>query len=110
MRYEVSGPGGRRWRIFLMQFKLGTAHDGFDIIASHDLGASISGDAAFGPLLRRRDASGRQRPLDLPSVGAASGRIGSRLSVTHLCFGDEDSDTCQVTLKVDRRADREAGE
>jgi len=99
MRYEVSGPGGRLWQIFLMQFKLGSAHDGFDIIASHDLAASAS--AAI--------PSGHYFAVAMHLAGNGHWicrRSARRLqeaapdTVTHLCFGDEDSDTCQVTLKV----------
>ncbi len=99
MRYEVSGPGGRRWRLFLMQFKLGTAHDGFDIIASRDLAASASATLPAGhyfAVAMHLAGNGHwichRSARRLEESGAAA--------VTNLCFGEEDSDTCQVTLKV----------
>ena len=99
MRYEVSGPGGRRWQIFLMQFKLGAAHDGFDIIASHDLAASASAPLPRGHYFAVA--------MHLASNGhwichRSARRVeeAEPATVTHLCFGDEDSDICQVTLRV----------
>jgi len=97
MRYEVSGPGGRRWQIFLMQFKLGAAHDGFDTIASHNLVTSASATIP----------SGRYFAVAMHLAGNGHWichRSARRLkesepdTVTHLCFGDDE--TCQVTLKV----------
>ncbi len=104
MRYEVSGPGGRRWQIFLMQFKLGAAHDGFDIIAAHDLASHDLAAATSATL-----PSGHYFAVAMHLAGNGHWichRSARRLEesepdvVTHLCFGDDDGDTCQVTLKV----------
>ncbi len=101
MRYETGGPGGRHWRIFLMQFKLDTAHDGFDIVASQDLAAAGSGTLPSGryfAVAMHLAANGHW--ICHPSARRLQASEAS--TVTRLCFttGDEDSDTCQVTLKV----------
>ena len=100
MRYEAGGPGGRRWRIFLMQFNPGTAHDGFGIVASQDLAAAGSGALSSGryfAVAMHLAANGHW--ICHPSARRLQASEAS--TVARLCFtGDEDSDTCQVTLKV----------
>ena len=97
MRYEVGGPGGRRWQIFLMQFKLGAAHDGFDIIASHDLASSASATLPSGHYFAvAMHLAGNGHWICHRSAQRL--KESEPAAVTHLCFGDDD--TCQVTLKV----------
>src|SRR5437763_1092145 len=39
MKYNIANHGGSRWNLLLMQFEPGSAHDGFEIVASHELAA-----------------------------------------------------------------------
>jgi hypothetical protein len=101
MTYQVANRGGSRWRLLLMQFQPGTAHDGFEIVASQDVPADIKdvdGNLAPGQyfaVAMYRGAEGRwicpdyTRQKDRPPSG----------SVGEICFGD-DPQSCLVTLTV----------
>jgi hypothetical protein len=100
MTYRVANSGGRRWRLLLMQFQEGGAHDGFDIVATRDLApraAHVSGSLGAGQyfavaMYGRRGlwiCPGYAHEKDAPPAGA----------VSQICYGDDPSD-CPVTLTV----------
>ncbi len=100
MTYRVANRGGRRWRLLLMQFHEGGAHDGFDIVAARDLApgaAHLDGSLNAGQyfavaMYGRRGlwiCPGYAHEKDTPPAGA----------VSQICYGDDPSD-CPVTLTV----------
>jgi hypothetical protein len=103
MWYEAAGSGGRRWKLFLMQFAPGAAHDGFEIIASNEAATTTTGRLEPGRyfvVAMHLARSGHwvchasARPLD------AASRV-----VKGLCFSDDDSSSCAVTLTVKEATD-----
>src|SRR5277367_6744430 len=51
MTYQVVNHGGSRWQLLLMQFEPGSAHDGYEVVASQELSAGagqVSGALAPG--------------------------------------------------------------
>jgi hypothetical protein len=99
---EIDGRSSR-WRVFFMQFEAGAAHDGFDIVAQKDPTGSSSvplGAGQYFVVALYRATSGhwicpeRAEKSESPPSGA----------IASLCFGEEESSACAVTLTV-----REAG-
>ncbi|MGH7987326.1 MAG: hypothetical protein ACREQX_13690 [Candidatus Binataceae bacterium] len=94
--YSVAN-GGRGWVLTLMQFQLGTGHDGFTVISTRTLGESITGHLAAGSyyavaMYRRGDrwiCPGYAREADEPKPGV----------VADLCYGESFGD-CRVRLSV----------
>ncbi len=100
MTYRAANRGGRRWRLLLMQFQEGGAHDGFGIIAARDLApgaAHVSGSLGagryFAVVMYARGGvwicPGYAHEKDNPPAGA----------VSEICYGDDPSD-CPVSLTV----------
>src|SRR5216684_7608774 len=48
MQYEATARSGRQWRIFFMLYSPDSAHDGFDIVKSQEIGSR--GDPQMGSL------------------------------------------------------------
>ena len=48
MQYEATARSGRQWRIFFMLYSPDSAHDGFDIVKSQEIGSR--GDPQTGSL------------------------------------------------------------
>lgn len=100
MTYQVANQGGARWELLLMQFELGSAHDGYEIVASQELpagAAEAGGNLAPGRYFAvamyrggggRWICSGYTQEKDRPA-GA----------VSRICYG-EDPSSCPVTLTV----------
>jgi len=97
MVYELTGHGP--WRLFLMQYQEGAAHDGFDIISTRDAAGSTSAHLAAGryfAVALHRGASGhwvcpgRAERRDTHAAGV----------VADICFGQEEGSSCAVTLTV----------
>jgi hypothetical protein len=100
MKYNVANSGGSRWDLLLMQFEPGSAHDGFEIVASHELAA---GDGSAGGTL----APGRYFAVAMYRGGGgrwicpgyAEDRDRPAGAVSRICYG-EDSPGCAVALTV----------
>jgi hypothetical protein len=100
MRYSVANHGGARWDLLLMQFEPGSAHDGFEVIASHELAARdghASGTLAPGryfAVAMYRGGGGRWI-----CPGYAEDRDRPPDAVSRICY-DEDSPGCPIALTV----------
>jgi hypothetical protein len=99
MSYEIAHTGRQRWKIFFMQFQPDAIHDGYEIVASHDIAAPVSGRLNAGQyfvaamyLARngRWICQGAARPEGDDHAGVLAG----------LCFGAHESQPCSVTLTV----------
>ena len=101
MTYRVTNHGGSRWMMLLMQFEPNGAHDGFDIIATHDvapgaarIGGSLGAGQYFAVAMRRGHGGlwicpEYVRDKDEPPSGA----------VSQICYGPDPS-SCPVRLTV----------
>ncbi len=101
MTYKVTNRGGTRWRISLMKFQPGTAHDGFEVVESHEVPSDkddVDGKLPSGQYFAvamyhgpdgRWICPGYMRQSDRPPSGA----------VSQVCFGD-DPQVCLATLTV----------
>ncbi len=101
MRYEASSSGVGRWLITFMKFDPGSAHDGFSIVASQPINASVS--SAQGSL-----ESGQYFVVALyrsggghwicPGYARERDEVKSGV-VSTLCYG-RNSAACDVRLTV----------
>ncbi|HYR79484.1 MAG TPA: hypothetical protein VEO55_05725 [Candidatus Dormibacteraeota bacterium] len=101
MQYEAAARPGRQWRIFFMLYSPDSAHDGFDIVKSQEIGSrgdprtgSLNAGRYFAVALYRGNGSHWICPDYThdnrnPSLG----------EVSNLCYG-EDGPPCLVNLKV----------
>ena len=101
MQYEAAARPGRQWRIFFMLYSPDSAHDGFDIVKSDEIGSrgdpqtgSLNAGRYFAVALYRGNGSHWICPDYThdnrnPSLG----------EVSNLCYG-EDGPPCLVNLKV----------
>jgi hypothetical protein len=101
MQYEATARSGRQWRIFFMLYSPDSAHDGFDIVKSQEIGSR--GDAQTGSL-----NAGRYFAVALYRGSGShwicpdythDNRNPSLGEVSNLCYG-EDGPPCLVNLKV----------
>lgn len=100
MTYQVVNHGGSQWELLLMQFEPDSAHDGYDVVASHELPAG-SGQAA-GTLAPGRYfavAMYRGEGGHWICPGYAEDKDWPTGAVSRICYG-EDSPGCPVTLTV----------
>jgi hypothetical protein len=100
MKYQVVNHSGSRWDLLLMQFEMGSAHDGYEIVASQELPAGAgqaSGTLSPGryfAVAMYRGAGGRWI-----CPGYAEDRDRPTGAVSRICYG-EDSPGCPVALTV----------
>jgi hypothetical protein len=100
MSYQIVNRGGSRWELLLMQFEPGSAHDGYEVVASQELPASegrAGGTLAPGryfAVAMYRGGGGRWI-----CPGYAEDRDRPAGAVSRICY-DEDSPGCPVTLTV----------
>ncbi len=100
MTYQVVNHGASRWNLLLMQFEMGSAHDGYEIVASQELPADAgqaSGTLAPGryfAVAMYRSGGGRWI-----CPGYAEDKDRPAGAVSRICY-DEDSPGCPVTLTV----------
>jgi hypothetical protein len=101
MNFELSARPGTQWRMFFMQFEPDSAHDGFSITQTHELGPrsiSVKGKLAPGryfAVALRRESGGlwicpgyaRESPKFTPGI------------VSKLCYGESGA-SCDVNLLV----------
>ena len=97
MQYAVSQKGGGAWQIFFMQFELNAAHDGFSIKDSRMVTRSPQSGALpagqyYAVVLRNKGG------VWVCTYGEESSRSPGVIS--HLCYGAESGEDCQVTLSV----------
>jgi hypothetical protein len=101
MNFELSARPGAEWRMFFMQFDPDSAHDGFSITQTHELGPrsiSVKGKLAQG---RYFAVALRRRPGGLwicPGYAHESPSITPGI-VAKLCYGESGS-ACDVNLLV----------
>jgi hypothetical protein len=101
MQFELSALPGAEWRMFFMQFDPDSAHDGFSITQTQELGPrsiSVTGKLAPGryfAVAQRRRAGGL---WICPGDAHESPKITPGV-VAKLCYGDSGS-ACDVTLLV----------
>jgi len=100
MTYQVANHGGSRWDLLLMQFDPGSAHDGYEVVASQELPAG-SGQASgtltpgrYFAVAMYRGGGGRWI-----CPGYAEDKDRPAGAVSRVCYG-EDSPGCLVTLTV----------
>jgi hypothetical protein len=100
MTYQVVSHGATRWDLLLMQFEMDSAHDGYEVVASHELTASTgqaSGTLAPGryfAVAMYRSGGGH---WICPGYVKDSDRPAG--AVSRICYG-EDSPSCPVALTV----------
>lgn len=100
MSYQVTNRGGARWELLLMQFQPGSAHDGYEIVASQELAAGAgraSGTLAPGRYFAVAMYRGEGGRWICP--GYAEDRDRPPGAVSRICY-DEDSPGCPVALTV----------
>jgi hypothetical protein len=100
MKFEATARPGRQWKIFFMQYAPDAAHDGFDIINSHELsaGESMTGRLEAGryfAVALYRGAAGHWICPDY----AHDDRTAKSGAVSNLCYG-ADGPPCLVNLNV----------
>ena len=100
MSYQVVNQGGSRWELLLMQFEPGSAHDGYEVVASQELpasagraGGTLAPGRYFAVAMYRGDGGRWICP------GYAEDRDRPAGAVSRICY-DEDSPGCPVTLTV----------
>ncbi len=100
MSYQVTNRGGARWELLLMQFQPGSAHDGYEIVASQELAAG-AGPASGAPAPGRYFAAAMYRGEGGRWIcpGYAEDRDRPAGAVSRICY-DEDSPGCPVALTV----------
>jgi hypothetical protein len=100
MTYRVVSHGSSRWDLLLMQFEMDGAHDGYEVVASHELSArtgEASGTLAPGryfAVAMYRSGGGH---WICPGYVKDSDRPPG--AVSRICYG-EDSAGCPVDLTV----------
>jgi hypothetical protein len=99
MKYNISSSGGSRWDLLLMQFAPGSAHDGFEIVASHELARDKTAVGTLAPgryfaVAMYRGGGGRWICSEY-----ADDRGRPAGAVSRICYG-EDSTGCAVALTV----------
>ncbi|HEY2524782.1 MAG TPA: hypothetical protein VGI29_06970 [Candidatus Binataceae bacterium] len=100
MKYHIVNRGSERWQLLLMQFQMGAAHDGYEVVASQELPASAgqaSGTLAPGryfAVAMYRNGGGRWI-----CPGYAENKDRPAGAVSRICY-DEDSPGCPVALTV----------
>jgi hypothetical protein len=100
MAFSASAKPGAAWKLLLMQFEAGSAHDGFEIVSAHDLGSS--GATASGALTPGRYfavAMYRKGASWICPGYAADIRPAKLGEVGNICYA-EDGPPCLVTLKI----------
>lgn len=100
MTYQVVNHGGSRWELLLMQFEPDSAHDGYEVVASHELpagagqaGGSLAPGRYFAVAMYRGEGGHWICP------GYAEDKDRPAGAVSRICYG-EDSPLCPVTLTV----------
>jgi hypothetical protein len=100
MKYQIVNRGSVRWQLLLMQFEMGAAHDGYEVVASQELPANAgeaSGTLAPGryfAVAMYRSGGGRWI-----CPGYAEDKDRPAGAVSRICY-DEDSPGCPVALTV----------
>jgi len=100
MKYQIVNRGSERWQLLLMQFEMGAAHDGYEVVASQELPANAgeaSGTLAPGryfAVAMYRSGGGRWI-----CPGYAEDKDRPTGAVSRICY-DEDSPGCPVALTV----------
>jgi hypothetical protein len=100
MTYQVANRGGSRWELLLMQFEPGSAHDGYEIVASQELpagGGQASGALAAGRYFAVAMHRGGGGHWICPGYAQDKDRPAGALN--RICYGEEAS-SCPVTLTV----------
>lgn len=104
MTYQVVNHGGLRWELLLMQFAPGSAHDGYEVVASQELPAS-AGQAAgtlapgrYFAVAMYRGGGGRWI-----CPGYAEDKDRPAGAISRVCY-DEESPGCPVSLTVSSAA------
>jgi hypothetical protein len=100
MTYQVANHGGSRWELLLMQFEPGSAHDGYEIVASQELPAGAgqaSGTLTAGRYFAVAMYRGGGGRWICPGYAQDKDRPAGALS--RICYGEEAS-SCPVTLTV----------
>jgi hypothetical protein len=100
MTYQVANHGGSRWELLLMQFEPGSAHDGYEIVASQELpagGGQASGGLAAGRYFAVAMYRGGGGHWICPGYAQDKDRPAGALN--RICYGEEAS-SCPVTLTV----------
>lgn len=103
MRYEASNRGGGRWRLLLMQSNTSGRHEGFDVVASHNLppGAShVEGELGAGQYYVVAMYPGADGLWICPRYVRDRNRPSDR-TLSRICYGRNGSD-CSVRFKVVR--------
>jgi hypothetical protein len=100
MTYRVVSHGATRWDLLLMQFEMDSAHDGYEVVASHELSArngQASGTLAPGRYFAVAMYRGGGGHWICPGYVKDSDRPPG--AVSRICYG-EDSAGCPVDLTV----------
>jgi hypothetical protein len=100
MTYQVANHGESRWELLLMQFEPGSAHDGYEIVASQELPAGAgraSGTLVAGRYFAVAMYRGGGGHWICPGYAQDKDRPAGALS--RICYGEEAS-SCPVTLTV----------
>jgi hypothetical protein len=100
MTYQVANRGDSRWELLLMQFAPGSAHDGYEIVASQELPAGTgkaSGTLAAGRYFAVAMYRGGAGRWICPGYAEDKDRPAGVLS--RICYGEEAS-SCPVSLSV----------
>lgn len=100
MDYSLSSRAGVEWRVFFMSFQLDAANDGFDIVASKELG--LRGVTKTGKLPAGRYytvAMYRQHAGVWVCHKYSRVQPNPKVAVANICYG-RDEPTCVVNLSV----------
>jgi hypothetical protein len=100
MTYRVVNHGGARWNLLLMQFEMGSAHDGYEIVASQELPAGAgqaSGSLAPGRYFAVAMYRGGEGRWICPGYAEDKDRPAG--AVSRICY-DEESSGCPVALTI----------
>jgi hypothetical protein len=100
MSYQIVNHGGSRWELLLMQFEPGSAHDGYEVVASQELPASAGqagGTLAPGRYFAVAMYRGGEGRWICPGYAEDKDRPAG--AVSRICY-DEESPGCPVTLTV----------
>jgi len=100
MKYQIVNRGSERWQLLLMQFEMGSAHDGYEVVASQELPANAgqaSGTLAPGRYFAVAMYRGEGGHWICPGYAEDKDRPAG--AVSRVCY-DEDSPGCPVALTV----------